>query len=339
MKKKVYIIDMPIIIEASDTNTGDTMEYHELCLLYPEDSEAIDNIEKDMQENGFVSGHEIVLLDGKILDGRHRFLAAVKADLAPQFTEYDGDDPLAYVIRENSNRRNLSVGQRAVIADQMANLTHKTSGKRTAKSSQVKKDQAPKGISIDEAAKATGTSRSSIKSARSVGKSDPKMYEQIRAGKISLGEATKKTAAKKRTIKSQTPDAWDDVESGKIDIDKAAAKAQALADEARKKKDAEKKKVEQAEKHRKKKEAEIEYQKRQAKKSKIQKDGVMVLHKAFDVFGIHGTVLAKIDEGVAKAIYRYLVKQKHPDTGGSAEELIELNIAYNTLKLNLYTGK
>ena len=39
---------------------------------------------------GFDRNHAILIYEGKILDGRHRYLAAVKAGVDPIFTEFQG---------------------------------------------------------------------------------------------------------------------------------------------------------------------------------------------------------------------------------------------------------
>lgn len=54
-----------------------------------------------------------MLLEGKILDGRHRYRACLETGVAPAFREYDGSDPVAYVTAENAARRHLTESQLA----------------------------------------------------------------------------------------------------------------------------------------------------------------------------------------------------------------------------------
>ena len=57
----------------------------------------------------------IVLLDGKVLDGWHRYRVAVEVGIHLELVcrEFLGDDPVGYVIRQNAMRRHLTPGQRA----------------------------------------------------------------------------------------------------------------------------------------------------------------------------------------------------------------------------------
>jgi hypothetical protein len=50
----------------------------------------------------------IVTLEGKVLDGRNRDLACTNAQVTPTYVEYEGDDPLGYVLRTNLTRRHLT---------------------------------------------------------------------------------------------------------------------------------------------------------------------------------------------------------------------------------------
>ncbi len=56
----------------------------------------------------------IMTLDGKILDGWHRYKACLELGIDPFFAEYTGDDPAGYVISQNAHRRHLTAGQRAI---------------------------------------------------------------------------------------------------------------------------------------------------------------------------------------------------------------------------------
>jgi N6-adenosine-specific RNA methylase IME4 len=79
---------------------------------------------ESMRRNG--QRKPIVLLDDLILDGRNRYELCLELGLEPRTRPYnpseDGPDPLSFVIDENLNRRQLSDGQRAVVAAEIASL-------------------------------------------------------------------------------------------------------------------------------------------------------------------------------------------------------------------------
>lgn len=83
----------------------------------------------------------IVMLDGAILDGRNRYAACRLAGVEPRFREFDGGDPLEWVLSVNLVRRNLSKTQapmaaaRAVALYEDAAAARKAAG-RTARHGQ-----------------------------------------------------------------------------------------------------------------------------------------------------------------------------------------------------------
>lgn len=87
------------------------LERHPLSALWPEmPPEDFAKFVADIAQHGV--REPIVLLDGMILDGWHRYRAAKEADQAFESVEYTGDDPVAFVISVNRHRRHLTVEQR-----------------------------------------------------------------------------------------------------------------------------------------------------------------------------------------------------------------------------------
>jgi len=70
-----------------------------------------DILQKGLQE-------PIVLHEGKVLDGWHRYLACLVKGVTPRFSPYAGDcgSPLAFVVSKNLKRRQLTESQRALVA-------------------------------------------------------------------------------------------------------------------------------------------------------------------------------------------------------------------------------
>lgn len=97
------------------------VRWHPYADIFPWiEGPAFDELVEDIRKNGV---HEpIVFLDGQVLDGRNRYMAARKLGIEYPRVEYEGDDPLGFVISLNLKRRHLSEGQRSMVASRIAKL-------------------------------------------------------------------------------------------------------------------------------------------------------------------------------------------------------------------------
>ena len=86
------------------------------------EGEAFDSLVADIRANGLME--PITIHEGLILDGRNRHRACGAAGIEPKFLEFDGDDPLAFVLSLNLHRRHLSESQRGMIAARLETLKH-----------------------------------------------------------------------------------------------------------------------------------------------------------------------------------------------------------------------
>lgn len=85
-------------------------EYHEICLWSPFIEDTVNKVAKRMKLSGFDRNQSVVLYEGKILDGRHRYLAAVKAGIDPIFSEFQGtrEEAIEYVTMKQVERGHWS---------------------------------------------------------------------------------------------------------------------------------------------------------------------------------------------------------------------------------------
>ena len=92
------------------------MKAHKYADIFPmlEGAEA-DALTESMRKSGYDVRHPIVTFEGAILDGRNRFLAAKRAGVKPSFVEFNGTDPLGYVVLANVARRHLDPSQTAMV--------------------------------------------------------------------------------------------------------------------------------------------------------------------------------------------------------------------------------
>jgi hypothetical protein len=112
-----------------------TLESHELADLFPlmEGKEFNDLVENIRAHGQFVP---IVLLDGKILDGRNRYNAHLSVGgelLTRQYdANKDGDDPAEFVVAMNLHRRHLTSAQKRDVIAKMLKASPEKSDRRIA---------------------------------------------------------------------------------------------------------------------------------------------------------------------------------------------------------------
>jgi N6-adenosine-specific RNA methylase IME4 len=82
----------------------------------------LQSLADDIKANGLQQ--PITLYQGKILDGRNRYLACAKAGAQATFSNYQGKDPVRWVVSQNLHRRHLTDSQRAMVAKHVETLKH-----------------------------------------------------------------------------------------------------------------------------------------------------------------------------------------------------------------------
>jgi len=91
----------------------------------PYKPETVADIAKDMAQNGYRQDRPIVLYEGKILDGRHRYEAALRTGTDFTVVEFEGSwaEAVKYVASENINRRHMTSAEKEFFYVQLANVT------------------------------------------------------------------------------------------------------------------------------------------------------------------------------------------------------------------------
>lgn len=87
---------------------------HPLSAVWPDlEPQAWEALRQSMRQRGYDPIEPVVLYEGKVLDGWHRYLMA--GELGIEFTtvDFDGDDPADLVIARHTGRRNLTPKDRA----------------------------------------------------------------------------------------------------------------------------------------------------------------------------------------------------------------------------------
>ena len=161
------------------------MEFHELANLFPliEGAE-FDGLVASIRENGLREGSPIIVFEGKILDGRNRYLACKEAGVMAIAEDFEGtvEEARQFVIDANLRRRHLDASQRAMIAAKLATLAD---GQRPVGKLAYVPTQAA-------AASILNVSGRSVRSAREViDDGVPELIEAVESGKLAVSRAAK----------------------------------------------------------------------------------------------------------------------------------------------------
>jgi 16S rRNA G966 N2-methylase RsmD len=180
------------------------LEFHEYANLFPlMNGDEFATLVEDMRINGYDTTAPIVTCQGKILDGRNRYNASFEAGIEPVFQEFKGTDALGFVIRHNLKRRHLTASQRAAVAVDVESYLSKAAKENMRsgggdKKSGFEKIQNPiQPIhAAKQAAKLLGTNEHYVVDAKKLKEQEPRVFEQVLAGNLSLQDAKKEVRAK-----------------------------------------------------------------------------------------------------------------------------------------------
>lgn len=158
------------------------MKEHKLSGLLPEMSEKeFTDLVADIDANG--QQDPIILFDGAILDGRHRWRACEKLGIKPKTEVFEGDYSSArnFVFSRNLYRRHLSESQRAMLAADT--VTSTVGGGHSANLQNGK-------MTASDAAKAFKVSTRSVNTARKIKKKGTRaLANAVKSGKLKVSKA------------------------------------------------------------------------------------------------------------------------------------------------------
>ncbi|MFH1574164.1 MAG: DUF5131 family protein [Acidobacteriota bacterium] len=155
------------------------MKTHEISALFPiMTKEEYEGLKASIASDGLLE--PITTHEGKILDGRNRARACKELGVELRTVEYDGSDPVRFVLARNLHRHHLNESQRALIAAKIASMKQ---GART--------DLAPFGAkSQPEAAEVLNVSRRKVQRARKIVDSGTAaLVRAVEQGQVAVNEA------------------------------------------------------------------------------------------------------------------------------------------------------
>jgi ParB-like chromosome segregation protein Spo0J len=165
----------------ADRPTTELLPLHPLGELFPPiEGDGFKELVASIKANGLRD--PIIVHDGMVLDGRNRQRACQAAGVDCDYQPLPaGQDPLAFVLDKNLNRRHLTNSQRAMVAAKLANL----------KDGQTKVGaQICAPVSQEDAAEKLKVSRRSVQSATKV-KDDaiPEVIQAVERGDVTVSAA------------------------------------------------------------------------------------------------------------------------------------------------------
>lgn len=176
----------------------------------------VNDLTDEVKRDGLL--RPIILFEGKILDGRKRYLACQKADIPMRFEYYQGADPAGYVAKENqlSSRLSLSqlalgVGRVAMIEeeqgqDRRPGLLRKHLGERFGMSeAQAARGHTVARKAVPQIQKLVELGDLSIKKADPIARMDPRSQSRLAAisDELSLALEIKKTIVASKAAKNR----------------------------------------------------------------------------------------------------------------------------------------
>ena len=200
------------------------MEFHPIAEIFPLlESDELERLAADIKANGL--HHSLWTYEGKILDGRNRWLACQIAGVEPRVRKYEGASPFAFVVSENLERRHLSVTQRVAMAvEGLPMLEAEARGRQEATRAKpgekigtnVVPKLEPRSKARDQAGQLFRVSGSSVSAGKQVQQESPELFSEMKSGEITLSEAiqlVKKKKTKERQAKAVEEFAAADIKS------------------------------------------------------------------------------------------------------------------------------
>lgn len=181
------------------------LEFHPAANLFPMlTGEDYEQLKADIAANG---QREPIWLhpDGRILDGRNRYMVCRDLDVEPRFTKWDGrGSAVAFVVSLNLHRRHLTASQRAAVAvdvlpmleGEAAERRRATQNNMTAADKEIIPDQV--GQARDHAAALFNTNGRYVQEAKTLAADAPDLFAAVKSGEMTIPQAKREVTARQR---------------------------------------------------------------------------------------------------------------------------------------------
>jgi hypothetical protein len=194
-----------LFIKAETVMSESRLPIHPYAELFPPmSSPEFDRLCGDILRHGLQEA--IVIHEGQVLEGRHRYLACLAKGVPPCFRPYAGEcgSPLAFVVAKNLHRRHLTESQRSWAAAHFKPLFEEEARQRqraglkqgnqppVGPNLAQREENVSNGRSAQKAAQLMKVSGNSVKAADKVKKQGvPQLIDALTAGKLPVSAAAR----------------------------------------------------------------------------------------------------------------------------------------------------
>jgi len=178
-------------IKPLNIKDGSKYKLHPLCEMLPTmDDDGLKKLTADIKANGLME--PIVIFQGRILDGRHRHAACMKAKVKPVFEELVGEslEAWTYILSKNLHRRHLTKSQIAALVGATPAVL-KAGGTGANQHVQTGRDgpSAKDDVTTQAVADKVGISKRTLKKGRQLNKDgEEEVVKAVRDGKLTIDE-------------------------------------------------------------------------------------------------------------------------------------------------------
>lgn len=190
------------------------LEYHSVANIFPMMTETeLTALKNDILLNGL--REPIHLFQGKIIDGRNRYVACLENGIKPKFKTFDGaeNELIDFVISLNIHRRHLTTSQKACLAAElMPAIEMQTKENLSKKMTAIRKRQNEVSAKLQNlnssqtVSKMFGVSERYVFTAKKLRNQSEFLFNDVKQGKLSLQQAEKMFKQDEVSAKLQKPE-------------------------------------------------------------------------------------------------------------------------------------
>lgn len=206
------------------------MEFHPVANIFPLlQGQELEDLKADIAANGLIEPIWIHP-DGRIIDGRNRWLACVETNTNADFRTYNGDLSTSalvrFVVSLNLKRRHLNSGQLAFVSLEIEKVLAEEAKERQRQQAVInspfssKVEFIPplseKGKARDQAAAIVGTNGRYVQDAKKLAAEAPEIADKVITGQLTMPKA--KQELKEQVRKEELKQQRIDIEQGKMQL-------------------------------------------------------------------------------------------------------------------------